>query len=58
MMERNKLLKGKDKASTQHATKSYIDQFRGYLRLNDQLEPEHIPIEDLSEILYTIYDMV
>ena len=53
-----KLLQGKDKASTQRATKSYIDQFNGFLAMNKLPNVDAIPVEDLDNILSDFYSSV
>ena len=56
--EKAKLLKGKDKASTQRATKSYMEQFNHFLIAKNLPKADDIAIEDLSEILYDFYSSV
>ena len=56
--ERKKLLDGKDKASTQRATKSYIDPFRHYLHVKNLPNIEQINVLDLGDILSDFYSCV
>ena len=53
--EKQKLLEGKDKRSTQRATKIYMEQFRHFLIAKHLPKPEDIAIEDLGEILFDFY---
>ena len=56
--QKQKLLEGKDKQSTQRATKQYREQFRHFLLVKNLPKPEDIAPENLSEILFDFYSSV
>ena len=56
--EKEKILQGKDKASTQRATKSYMDQFKNFLLLKNLPEVDDISPQDLNKILCDFYSSV
>ena len=56
--DKQKLLEGKNKVSTQRATKSYMDQFSNFLLLKRLPKVDDIPLEDLNEILFDFYSSV
>ena len=53
--EKKKLLEGKDKLSTQHATNRHVDQFRHFLLVQNLPKPEDITN---LKILYNLYSSV
>ena len=56
--ENEKILKGKDKESTQRATQIYLNQFKRYLNVKNLPEVDDIPLIDLDEILFNFYSSI
>ena len=56
--EKQKLLEGKDKVTTQRATKGYMEQFRNYLSVKNLPKVEDLDPADLNDILSDFYSSV
>ena len=56
--DQDKLLTGKDKASTQRATRSFIGQFSSFLQLKGLSKVEDLDDSELSEVLFDYYSSV
>ena len=56
--DQEKLLIGKDKASTQRATKSFVSQFSTFLAVKKLPKLEDLDLNDLGEILFDYYSSI
>ena len=53
--DQKKILDGKDKVSTQRATKTYVEQFKHFLIAKNLSQVDDIPVEALDKVLYDFY---